>query len=117
MFNLDITGAFSGAHPATAMVLPNTFRSAVAFYKSKLRARETASSSGNYVRLESAYGFRLKVEKAPSAAAAGNSVRLALAASVDKMRVARALGGGAAVRRARSGLVVTDPFGVRWTIV
>ncbi len=127
MFNVDITGSFSGAHPRTLLIPSHLYNSAVSFYKSKLKARDVSrgagsssrsgSSSRTSVTLESSYGFRFKVEKISSNYSTGGNVRLSLNPSVDKSKVARALANGKKVSQTRSGLVTTDPFGVTWTIV
>ncbi len=122
MFNVDITGSFSGALPSTLLIPSNLFNSALTFYMSKLKARNTgrrgsSSSSRSSVTLESSYGFTFKLERLPSSSSPGGNVRLSLAPSVDKRKVAQALANGAKIKKDRRGLITTDPFGITWTIV
>lgn len=113
MFNVNITA--SGAFPSTIQVSAALFSSAVSFYQSRLRAKVTKQSSKSVV-MKSAYGFLFRVDRT-SATRTQSSVRLALHSSINKAKIAKSLGAGARVGQFRSGLEVTDPYHVKWTVV
>ncbi len=112
MYNVNITGSFAGVFPSSLSVDSKKHSAAVRHYKKALRA--TVVKQGSQVVLESAYGFRFKVNA--SRGSSGTSVRLSLPNSGHRGSVARALGAGGRVSHHRSGLVVHDPFGVTWTL-
>lgn len=64
--------------------------------------------------LESEHGFRLRIDAVRGAQP--SSIRLALPPRANRASVARALAAGSGVSHGRSGLIVTDPFGVTWTL-
>lgn len=115
MFNVNLTGSFSGAFPSSISVPSGVHKSAVQFYKVRLRARISSWTARSSAVLESGYGFRITIERSSSSRASSN-VRLSLPSSVDRAKLARSLGAGARVRQSRSGYVVTDPYGVTWTL-
>lgn len=115
MFNLGLTGMFSGATPDTVLIPAHLHSSAVAFYKARLGAR--ALNSGQLpVVLQSKHGFRLKVGRISRNYATGGSVCLHLPSNANPATVARGLSGGAKVQRTRAGFVTVDPYGVTWTV-
>ncbi len=123
MFNVDLTGSFAGAFPSTILVPAAKHSAAVRFYKKALRAKQIASgSSKGCTVLESALGFRFRVDarsggsSSSSSSSSRFSVRLSLPPRSDRATVARALASGGYVSHQRSGLVVTDPFMVTWTL-
>eukprot|EP00171_Calliarthron_tuberculosum_P023926 IDg23926t1 len=115
MFNVNITALFAGAFPGSLLVPANTHKSAIQFYRVRLRARVVKWTARSAAVLESVYGFRICVERS-SSARSSSSVRLSLHSSVDRMRIANTLGAGAPVRESRGGIKVTDPYGVIWTL-
>lgn len=112
MFNVNITG--SSAIPGTVQVPASSYASAVNFYKARLRA-STSSSSSRYTTLSSAYGIRFRVMPI-NASSSPSKVRIILNPNVDRSRIARALSLNGSYRRTRAGLVVVDVYGVSWTI-
>ncbi len=114
MYNVDITGAFTGVFPSTIKISVRSHSAAVDHYKTVLRAKQV--TTGSEVVLESDYGFRFRVD-ASNSSSSRPSVRLALPLNMDRMAVARAIGGSnSRPRLERTGTVVTDRFGVTWTL-
>lgn len=115
MFNINITASFSGAYPSSISVSVSAHKSAIQFYKVRLRAKVVSWTSRSAAILDSTYGFRIRIDRS-SSSGAQSSVRLSLHPSVDRLKLAKSLSAGGRVRTSRSGLVVTDPYGVTWTI-
>eukprot|EP00171_Calliarthron_tuberculosum_P023927 IDg23927t1 len=115
MFNVNITALFAGAFPGSLLVPANAHKSAIQFYKVRLRARVVKWTARSAAVLESVYGFRICVERSSSARSSSN-VRLSLHPSIDRMRIANALGAGAPVQASRGVMKVTDPYGVTWAL-
>lgn len=115
MFNIGITGTFNGVFPSTVPVGSRSHSAAVRHYKSALRARQL-NSSGSRIVLESSYGFQFRVDSRTSFSSSSSrtSVRLALPSRPIREAVARALGGSHEHRPRvhRTGIIVTDPFGI-----
>lgn len=110
MFNLHLTNAFVGVFPATIQISSRSHPAAIYHYKRALRARQLAGGPTTKVTLESAFGFRFRVDAAPRSTF--GAVRLELPRNANHESVARALGGGnARIVRGRTGKRVTDPFG------
>lgn len=110
MFNVDLTSMVYGCNPSRIVVATRSHSAALFFYRTALRADQVGQNT-----LESGYGFRFRVDSARQNTT--RSVRLDLPARVNRQTVARALGGRTGqMTRARNGYVVTDPFGIRWTI-
>ena len=114
MYNVNLTGSFSGVFPSTITISTRSYASAVRHYKSALQARQI--TSGSRAVLQSAFGFKFRVD-ASSHASSNTSVRLALPSNIGHEAVARALcKRSAKPRKSRAGIVVTDAFGVTWTL-
>lgn len=115
MFNLNVTGLFSGAYPSSIAIKPDLHKSAVQFYRVQLRARVTSMSIRSTALLVSTYGFQIRIERSSSSRASKN-IRLYLHPFIDREKLASDLGAGAQVKISREGLVVTDPYGVTWIL-
>ncbi len=122
MYNVNLTGSFSGVFPNTIVVSSRSHTAAIRHYKSALQARQV--SSGSRVVLESAFGFKFRIDGSRSSTSSSRSssssttaVRLGLPSNINREAVARALSRNSSrPRSSRNGIVVTDPFGLTWTI-
>lgn len=113
MYNINITGSFNGVFPSTITMSARSHHAAIRHYKSALQARQLTTS--NQVVLKSAFGFKFRVDASNSSSS--SSVRLALPSHVNREAVARALGKNSSrPKNSRAGIVVTDPFGVKWVL-
>lgn len=110
MYNVNITGSFTGVFPNTVQIDTRHHGYAIQHYKRAFNARER--SLGSRVTLESSHGFRFRVDAVRSPSM--RSVRLALPYTANRMKVAEKL--GRHVSRTRQGLKVTDPYNVTWYI-
>lgn len=112
-----------------AVCIPGcNYDAAVAFYKSSLNARIVGGRTPNSVVIESAFGFRVRINRVHSSSASLSSSRVSVQvkASADNgarfghtvpaSRVAYTLGNGGRVKHSRKGLSVMDQYGVRWTV-
>lgn len=114
MYNVNITGAFTGVFPSTITISARSHAAAVKHYRTVLRAKQV--TSGPKTVLESAYGFRFRID-ASNSSSSRTCVRLGLPSNVSREAIARALGGSASrPRKGRSGTTVSDRFGVTWTL-
>ena len=124
MYSVNLTGSFNGVFPNTIVVHSRSLTAAVRHYKSALQARQI--SSGSRVVLQSVFGFKFRVQSTSSSAGSSSrsssttstsTVRLGLPSNIDREAIARALGSNSSrPRRSRDGIVVTDPFGVKWVL-
>ena len=112
MYNVNITGSFSGVFPGTVAVPSRQHSYAVAHYKRAFRA--SIKSSGSRTVLESVFGFHFRVDAAKSSSRTSTTIRLSLPQTVDRVSVAKSLGTRAT--KSRAGLIVKDPYGITWTI-
>lgn len=114
MYNVNITGSFSGVFPNIISISSRSHASAVRLYKSVFQARQL--TTGNQVILQSAFGFKVRIDVS-SHYPNTSTVRLALPSTISREAVARALcKNSLKPRSSRSGIVVTDAFGVKWTL-
>lgn len=98
----------------TISVSAKSHAAAVKHYNTVLRAKQV--TSGSKVVLESAYGFRFRID-ASNSSSLRLSFRLGLPPNVSREAIAHALSGSASrPRKSRSGTTVTDRFGVTWTL-
>lgn len=112
MYNVNITGCFTGLFPTSFAVNSKKIAPAVRHYKKALHA--SVVKQGSEVILESGYGFRFSVSAVPGSSR--TTVRLSLPNSGHRGRIARALGDGGRVSHHRKGLVVQDPYGITWIL-
>ncbi len=115
MYNVNITGSFGGVFPSTISISSRSHSAAVRHYKSALQARQV--STGSRVVLQSAFGFKFRVD-ASSSSSRNSSIRLALPSNINREAVARALSSNSSrPKLSRAGVVAADPFGVTWMLV
>lgn len=117
MYAVNLTGSFTGAFPSNISVFSRSHTAAVAHYKKVFRAKQIQNgSTGSKAVLESAYGFRFRVDT--SRTQSSSTVRLALPPKANREAIALALAGSRyQIRKQRTGIVVVDPFRVTWTLV
>lgn len=117
IFNLGITSSFQGLFPDTIRVSSRHHAAAIRHYRRALRATHVSNSSSSTrsTQLRSEYGFRFSVRPLDTRPNP-NAVRLALPSNVNRASVARLLAGNNFVSHRREGLVLTDPYGVTWTL-
>lgn len=112
IFNFGITTSFHGVFPDTVHVAWRHHNDAIRNYRRALNARIMRSAARTELRSD--YGFTFYVQRANSNTTC--SVRLSLPAGVNRASVARILARSGGVSHRREGLVVTDPYGVVWTL-
>lgn len=112
IFNFGITTSFHGVFPDTVLVSRRNHNDAIRHYRRSLNARIVRVA--NRTELRSNHGFTFFVQVANSSTT--SSVRLSLPSGVNRANVARILAGSGGVSHRREGLVVTDPYGVVWTL-
>lgn len=113
MFRVNISNT---SEPPRALYVPESaFLSALDFYKARLGAKEVGPTSTRYSTLRTALGFCFTVVPI-NETASPSRVRLSILKPADRERLARALSPNGCFKRTRVGVLVTDAYGVTWTI-